>query len=264
MSQSEQYRDDVYLAEAYHAESLRGKVGAHIDGPRGPGDRETYREPVGREPLARDTMREPLGREPVGREAVGRAMGSPLPAGNPLHTGTGQSPAESHAHRTTQPPGRALTGATSSSASEDASSMQRAMGILKQAAPFVARLLPLIDGNFATALGNLFSPRPLVQAAPVNVDLSPVQNQISELQSQQSELRTVVQEQTTCIKRVEDQLEMVREATDRNTLEQQELMEDLKAMGHKVSLVAVGLSVLLVLSVIMNLVLYLYMKRVLP
>jgi hypothetical protein len=57
---------------------------------------------------------------------------------------------------------------------------------------------------------------------------------------------------------------MVREATDRNTLEQQELIEDLKAMGSKVSRIALGVSVLLLISVGINLFLYLYIKRVLP
>ena len=140
--------------------------------------------------------------------------------------------------------------------------MQRAMGILKQAAPFVARLLPLIDGNITAAVSNLLSPRPHAPAAPV--DLTPVQNQLSEIQLQHNDLRTTVQEQNTSLKRVEDQLELVREATDRNTLEQQEFIEDLKAVSHKVSLIAVGLSILLVLSVVVNLLLYMYIKRVLP
>ncbi|HEY2860703.1 MAG TPA: hypothetical protein VGJ21_19960 [Terracidiphilus sp.] len=138
------------------------------------------------------------------------------------------------------------------------------MGILKQAAPFVARLLPLIDGNLATAISNVFAPRPHSQAPSVTVDLTPIHNQLTELQTQQNDLRSAIQDQTTGIKRMEDQLDMVREATDRNTLEQQELIEDLKSMGHKVNLVATGLSVLLVASVIMNLVLYLYLRKVLP
>jgi hypothetical protein len=63
---------------------------------------------------------------------------------------------------------------------------------------------------------------------------------------------------------VEDQLEMVREATDRNTLEQQELIEDLKGVGNKVklfSLIALGL---LAVSVVINVVLYLHIIKVLP
>jgi hypothetical protein len=141
--------------------------------------------------------------------------------------------------------------------------MQRAMGIMKQAAPFLARLLPLIDGNIASAVGNLFAPRPHAPAA-MHVDLAPVQNQVADLQLQQNELRSTVQEQTTALIRVQDQLERVREATDRNTLEQGELITDLKKMSRKVSLVAVAFSTLLALSVIMNLILYLHVKRVLP
>ena len=60
-------------------------------------------------------------------------------------------------------------------------------------------------------------------------------------------------EQNTSLKRVEDHLEMVREATDRNTLEQQELLEDLKAVGNKVNLVAIIALGLLGVSVLLNL-----------
>jgi hypothetical protein len=193
------------------------------------------------------------------RESLGgRVFGSPLPMGGPA-----AASAESGLHRGTAPPGRALAPATPPDA-EDPSSAQRAMNILKQAVPFVQKLLPLIDGSFGAAISNLLAPRPHPAAPPANVDLAPVQNQISELQMQHNELRSTVQEQTTGIKRVEDQLEMVREATDRNTLEQQELIDDLKAMGNKVNLFAVTLSALLLLSLVLNVILYLHIKRVLP
>jgi hypothetical protein len=57
---------------------------------------------------------------------------------------------------------------------------------------------------------------------------------------------------------------MVREATDRNTLEQQELLEDLKVVGNKVNLFAMIAMGLLALSVLLNIVLYLHILRVLP
>jgi hypothetical protein len=57
---------------------------------------------------------------------------------------------------------------------------------------------------------------------------------------------------------------MVREATDRNTLEQQELLEDLKSVGNKVNIVAVIALGLLGISILLNLVLYLHIQRVLP
>lgn len=316
MSMPEDYREDVYLAESYHGDTLRGDRSGHLDSHReAMGHEAAGREPLGREQIDLDTFREmayreqqireaqhrdavareqlnreqiareqiareqmsrepvsrELGREamsregfsrePLNREHAGRVTGSPLP-GTPLPTGSGSASHaahESHMHRTA-PPGRALS-TTPPPQAED-SAMQRAMGLLKQAAPFVARLLPLLDGNLATTLGGLFAQRPHAPAAPV--DLTPVHNQLAEIQMQHNDLRTQVQEQTTGLKRVEDQLEMVREATDRNTLEQQELIEDLKAVGHKVSLIAVGLSLLLVISLGINLALYLYIKKLLP
>ena len=57
---------------------------------------------------------------------------------------------------------------------------------------------------------------------------------------------------------------MVREATDRNTLEQQELLEDLKTVGNKVNVVALIALGLLAISILLNLVLYLHIQRVLP
>jgi hypothetical protein len=57
---------------------------------------------------------------------------------------------------------------------------------------------------------------------------------------------------------------MVREATDRNTLEQQELLEDLKSVGSKLNLVAIIALGLLAISILLNLALYLHIQRVLP
>jgi hypothetical protein len=73
-----------------------------------------------------------------------------------------------------------------------------------------------------------------------------------------------VTEQNTTLKRVEDQLEMVREATDRNTLEQQELLEDLKAFGNKVKVVAIVALVLAAVGFFMTLALFLHIQKVLP
>ena len=66
------------------------------------------------------------------------------------------------------------------------------------------------------------------------MNLVPLEEGLTELQTQHRELRDQVVEQNSSLKRVEDQLDLVREATDRNTLEQQELLEDLKGVGNKV------------------------------
>ena len=84
------------------------------------------------------------------------------------------------------------------------------------------------------------------------------------MHTQQSALRDQLAEQNTSLKRVEDQLEMVREATDRNTLEQQELLEDLKTFSNKAVVFAVIASVLLGVSIVFNVILFLHLQRVLP
>jgi t-SNARE complex subunit (syntaxin) len=130
--------------------------------------------------------------------------------------------------------------------------------------PFVQRLLPLIDGNIGTAISNLSAPRPQAPQQAPKVDLAPLQSSLAEIQAQHRSLREQVIEQNTSLKRVEDQLEMVREATDRNTLEQQELLEDLKTFSSKIKLLAAfGIGVLVV-GIVLNLILFLHIQRVLP
>jgi hypothetical protein len=133
------------------------------------------------------------------------------------------------------------------------------------ALPLVQRILPLLDGNLATTVSNILSPPapPAPPPAP-QLNLAPIQKGLSDLQIQHRELREQFAEHNSSLKRVEDQLEMVREATDRNTLEQQELVEDLKSIGNKVNLVALIAIGLLAFSILVNLLLYMHIQRDLP
>ena len=157
------------------------------------------------------------------------------------------------------------------SAEPPPSTLQRAAGIIRQAIPIVQKLLPLLDGNIGTALNSFLSPpapvappaAPEAPAAP-KLDLTPIKENIAELQTLHKDLRGQIVEQNNSLKRVEDHLELVREATDRNTLEQQELLEDLKAMGSKVNVVAAIAIGLLAISLLVNMALYLHIQRVLP
>jgi hypothetical protein len=148
------------------------------------------------------------------------------------------------------------------------SAIHRTIAAISAALPFVQRLLPMLDGHLASAVSSALaqSPEPpqQLEPPPPPVDLVPLTDGIAELQTQQHELRNQVVEQNSSLKRVEDQLEMVREATDRNTLEQQELLEDLKVVGNKVNLFALIAIGLLAVSVVINVVLYLHILRVLP
>jgi hypothetical protein len=142
--------------------------------------------------------------------------------------------------------------------------MQWMSGVLKQAVPFVQKLLPLLDGQIASAVANLLTARPHTPPPAPRVDLHPIENGLSELQNQQASLNDQLADQNTALKRVEDHLERVREATDRNTLEQQELIEDLKTITSRVNLLAVLFLVLLLISVVLNIFLFLHIQRVLP
>jgi NADH:ubiquinone oxidoreductase subunit K len=57
---------------------------------------------------------------------------------------------------------------------------------------------------------------------------------------------------------------MVRESADRNTLEQQELLEDLRAFGKNVKIIAILALVLAAAGFFMTLALLLRMYKVLP
>jgi len=189
-----------------------------------------------------------------------RAVGSPLPVGGGGRAAFPADGDEGQRLRTVPPPGRALS--APSEATQAGNGFQWAAGAIRQAIPFLQRILPLLDGHVATTISNLLAPHP-PQPAP-QVDLAPLEDGLAELKIEHSELRGQIVEQNSSLKRVEDQLEMVREATDRNTLEQQELMEDLKSVGSKMNFFALVMLGLLVISILLNVMLFLHISRVLP
>lgn len=144
------------------------------------------------------------------------------------------------------------------------SGLQRAIDAVRSTLPLVQRLLPLLEGNVATAITALMAPQASHHPPPqVKVDLEPVERGLAEVRTSHRELRTQVAEQGTSLKRVEDQLERVREATDRNTLEQQELVEDLRSVGSRISTFAlIGLG-LLILSLVLNIYFVVQLQHIL-
>jgi hypothetical protein len=201
------------------------------------------------------------------QEGGGRATAHPRAVGSPLPRGGVHRSAYADMDQNSDPlgpatPGRSLVSSSAPPEPSESSGVQRALNALRGAVPFMQRLLPLLDGNIVGAVAGVLAHQSQKPAPPVS--LAPVQESISELQLQHRELQDRVGEQNISIQRVEDQLQMVREATDRNTLEQQELMEDLKAVGHKMNMIALIALGLLAVSVVLNLVLYLHIQRVLP
>jgi hypothetical protein len=180
------------------------------------------------------------------------------PAPSPAHSPTAAPVGESAAPPSSLP-------ATAEDSKTAQTGLQRAVHAIRTAIPIVQRLLPLLDGNFATVLSNLVTQQPHhpPPAPQVRVDLEPVNRGLAEVRDSQRELATQVQEQGTSLKRVEDHLERVREATDRNTLEQQELVEDLRTVGSRLSLFAIIGLVLLGLSLALNIFFLIQLQHIL-
>ena len=140
------------------------------------------------------------------------------------------------------------------------SGFQRSVGAIRMVIPLVQKVLPLLDGNIASAVSNLLVPQPHVE--PVN--LTPLENAVVKLHGENVELRNRMVEQNTMLKRVGDQLDLVKEATDRNSIGQQELLDDLHSLRKKVRGFAWAAVVLLVISIAMNVVLFLRVERIIP
>jgi len=129
--------------------------------------------------------------------------------------------------------------------------------------PYVERILPLFDGNFGAAVSNLINPQPPAPQLPPPVDLTPFNASVAELNAQVHELREEVIERGASLTRIGDQLDLLRDSTDRNTLQQQELHEDLRGFGNKISYITMGALGLLAVSVVINTMIYLHMVKIL-
>jgi hypothetical protein len=149
---------------------------------------------------------------------------------------------------------------------QDATGLGRAVAMVSAALPMVQRVLNLIDGRKTDSVAKASAEKSqtaIAVAAKPQVDLSAITSGLSVLKTQQNELREQVVEQNATLMQIAGRLEQVREATHRNIQEQKELIEDLKAVGSRINLVAVmGLS-LLAISVAVELLLYLRIVKVL-
>jgi len=127
--------------------------------------------------------------------------------------------------------------------------------------PLAQKLLPLLEGNVASAVSNVLAPR---SQPSYPVSLAPIEDSLVKIRLDHREMRDQLAEQNSSLQRVADQLDKVKEATDRNTLEQQELLEDLHRMRKKVMVYAwVGIG-LLAAAIAANVIVFLRIQRILP
>lgn len=141
------------------------------------------------------------------------------------------------------------------------SGFQRVLDMARVVMPLAQKLLPLLEGNVASAVSNVLAPRSQTSHP---VSLAPIEDSLVKIRLDHREMRDQLAEQNSSLQRVADQLEKVKEATDRNTLEQQELMDNLHRMRKKVVIYAwIGLG-LLAAAIAANVIVFLRIQRILP
>ncbi|MGD0732476.1 MAG: hypothetical protein ABR956_14540 [Terracidiphilus sp.] len=156
--------------------------------------------------------------------------------------------------------GRALV--NSAPASKLPTGVQRALSAVRVTLPFFQRILPLLDGNIGTAVSNILAPHSHTPQNPPPVNFAPIEGSLSDLHAQNLNLRNQIAEQNSSLKRIEDQLALVRETSDRNSQEQEESLEKLAAVEKKVTRFALLAFLLLGASVVLNVLLYLHIKGI--
>ena len=132
------------------------------------------------------------------------------------------------------------------------SGFQRAVRIIRTVAPVFQKVLPLLDGNVASVVSNILAPRIETQ----RVDLEPIENALTKMRKEHLDLRMNLADHTATLNRVAEQVEIVKEAAERNAIEQKELGTDLQRLRAKVNAFAwVGLG-LLAVSILVNVLLF--------
>jgi len=109
---------------------------------------------------------------------------------------------------------------------------------LKPFLPYLTRLVPLLD----------------IGLGPVqNAGLSnEVRQTMTKIQTVQREVSVTMQDQSLQLKRLEEELIRLREASDRHTLTQAELADALESIAKLVRLVGIGLAILLGTLIVMT------------
>lgn len=115
--------------------------------------------------------------------------------------------------------------------------MWNALLQLKVLLPYLSRLLPLLGVELGHAQNSSFT--------------NELREDVNGMRTAQRDLQGSIQEQTLQLKRVEEQLVRVREASEKNAREHAELVEDVKSIGNLVRVVAAGLGILLVVLIVM-------------
>ena len=127
---------------------------------------------------------------------------------------------------------------------DETPSIWRSLLQLRLLLPYIGKLLPMLDTNLSTALTPAVAPR--LDLTEVNRSVADVTRGFQDLQAGHREIKSYVQDHTIQLKRIDDQLIRLRESTERNTMEHQELVEDLRSASKLVRTLSTVMIVLMV------------------
>jgi hypothetical protein len=139
---------------------------------------------------------------------------------------------------------------------EHRSGLQRTAAAVRTVVPLLQKVLPLLEGNVVSAAANLLAPGLM---APT-IDLAPLDASLAKLRGELAAMEVRHAEHDRAFKRMDEQLETMKDAIERNAHEQQQAAEELSRIRGRLAVVSViGLGLLLV-SIGVNTALFLYVK----
>lgn len=137
-------------------------------------------------------------------------------------------------------------------AEPQASGARRKFDVLKTAIVVAQKMLPLMEGNVGQTVSNLLS---LGAPSPASSrDMAVVEDRLTKLHVTHQALSERVSEQQEAMVQIADRIEQLKEANNRNTLEQQELLEDAQALRRKFVVAGSIVIGLLIVSVALNVI----------
>jgi hypothetical protein len=125
------------------------------------------------------------------------------------------------------------------------------LGKLKPLLPILSGGLRMVDHGAVQALAQLlnFVDGGGARQSAVHEEL---QQGLAEIQTGHRELRLEIQGQAVEMKRIEDQIVLLRQTTERSATEHAELVADVKSLGNLVRTIGAGLAILLVLMIVLT------------
>lgn len=140
---------------------------------------------------------------------------------------------------------------------ESPSGLHRTASAIRTVVPVLQKLLPLLDGNVASAAANLLAPRLFT---PPTVDLSPLETSLTKLRGDLALIQDRNAQHDVALKRIDDQLETMKEAVERTAAEQREVADDVTRIRKNVLVFSWIGVLLLVIAIGLNAALFFYMR----